>query len=75
MNVKNASDAKHLLELIAERSGEDRANVFLDIIIDLIFHKGDDDVWSQQSHINRISDTYGVKPPTLTVGPYMDIPF
>jgi len=75
VNPKNASSAKQMLELIAQRSGEDRANVFLDIIIDTILHKGDDDVWTQQQVLNRIAGIYGVAPPTLKLSANNDIPF
>jgi len=77
VNPKNASVAKHMLELIAQRSGEERANVFLDIIIDIIFHKGDSDVWTQQQILNRIAEVYGVTTPTLKVvkSGVDDVPF
>jgi hypothetical protein len=75
VNLNNASAAKRMLELIAQRSGEDRANVFLDIIIDTILHKGDHDVWTQQQALNRIAGIYGVAPPTLKLSASNDIPF
>lgn len=88
VNLKNVTAAKQMFELIAERSGEDRANVFLDIIIDIVMHDGrsstdvdDDDpgghiraVWSQQQALNRIAEIYGITPPTLKLISG-DIPF
>lgn len=73
-NIKNISVAKQMFELIAERSGEeDKANVFLDIIIELLFQH--DDVWKQQQHLKYIAEVYGISPPKLEFGPNEDIPF
>lgn len=74
VNPKNAIAVKHMLELIAQRSGEDRANVFLDIIVSMVFHH-QDDIWIQQQNLNRIAEMYGIDPPTLKFGPNEDIPF
>jgi hypothetical protein len=73
VNPKNAIAVKHMLELIAQRSGEDRANVFLDIIVGMVFHQ--DDIWNQQQSLNRIAEIYGIDPPTLKFGPNDEIPF
>lgn len=53
-----------MFELIAERTGEDRGDVFLDIIIhQMIFRNSS--IWSQQIVLNQISKEYNIKTPTL----------
>jgi len=75
VNEKNAKATKIMLERIVERSGEDRASVFLDIIIDTIFHKGDINIWSQQQAINHVAETYGLISPALTYRATEEVPF
>lgn len=63
-NDKNIIIAKQMFELIAERTGEDRGDVFLDIIIhQMIFRNSS--IWSQQIVLNQISKEYNIKTPTL----------
>jgi hypothetical protein len=63
-NDKNIILAKQMMELIAERTGEDRGDVFLDIIIhQMIFRNSS--IWSQQIALNQIAEEYNIKTPTL----------
>jgi len=55
----NLQTAIDMIEKIAERSGEDRAAVFLDIIIQLIF-SGKNTV-RQQIVMNQIAAIYGIE--------------
>lgn len=70
----NVRETAQMLNLIAERSGEDRGSVFLDIIIHLFFSKGDSQsglalirssVARQQHVLNEIAALYGIVAPTL----------
>lgn len=72
----NARLVRQTLEEIAERAGEDRASVFLDIIINTLL--GGKTVIHQQQMLNEIAAVYGVKPALLKSGPHEtddDIPF
>ena len=77
VEVKNAATVKEMFEHIAARTGEDRGDVFLDILVDIIFHKGDKDIWFQQQSLNRIAEIYGTVAPTLLTksGREEDVPF
>lgn len=69
----NVREAERMLNLIAERSGEDRASVFLDILIQMIFTKevhsyrnnDDPSVRRSQQVLNEIAAIYNIQAPTL----------
>jgi hypothetical protein len=77
----NVRETERMLNFIAERSGEDRASVFLDIIIHLLFSKDDpanpphsglalirSSVARQQHVLNEIAAIYRLTAPTLKYG-------
>jgi hypothetical protein len=83
-NIKNIVVFRKILEEIAFRSGSERGDVFLDILVDIIFRKDQTEnldniphqmeVYFQQKRINLICKTYGVTPPLLS-GNDEEIPF
>jgi hypothetical protein len=64
-NNKNIILAKQMMELIAERTGEDRGDVFLDIIIHQMIFRNRSSIWSQQIALNQIAEEYNIKTPIL----------
>ena len=69
----NIKAAQNMLEYIATRSGEDRASVFLDIVIQLIFsgdvhtfrNADNPNVVRQQQVLNEIAALYKIEAPLL----------
>jgi len=74
----NVNKTVEMLEYIATRTGEDRASVFLDIIIHLFFSKDDPNepvksgltlirsyVVRQQHVLNEIAAVYNIQAPVL----------
>ena len=73
----NVRKALEMLEYIVLRTGEDRASVFLDIIVQLIFgqdvhtfrNADDPSVRRQQQVLNEIANLFDISPPVLVNGP------
>jgi hypothetical protein len=72
----NVREAEQMLNRIAERSGGDRASVFLDIIIALVFSKDmhtfrnseDPNVRRSQQVLDEIAAVYQIQAPRLKNG-------
>lgn len=90
MNDQNKIDTKNIvafrktLEEIAFRSGAERGDVFLDILVDVIFEKDQIEGWKpvdhqiklhfQQKRIDLICKTYGFAP-LILLGNDEEVPF
>jgi len=78
----NVREAEQMLNRIAALSGEDRASVFLDIIISLVFSKEthtfrnqeDPSVRRSQQVLNEIAAVYQIQAPNLKGGQEEDDP-
>jgi hypothetical protein len=76
--VQNIKKTKAMIESIAEASGEERGDVFMDIIIHMIFNGSFQPhlkVHVAQMKINEIAEVYKISVPILNSDVEDDFPF